>query len=59
MDLKKRVEQTGIKKSKLARMLGVQNSQLTDWLKGTRTMPEKTEKHLRDILYKLEEALRE
>lgn len=58
MTLKQRVEATGIKKSKLARMLNASNSQVTEWLNGTRTMPEEVRAHLVRIVSRLEEALK-
>lgn len=57
MTLKERVEQSGIRYKKLAELLGVRKDQISQWLSGSRNMPENIKKDLVKVLEKVERAL--
>lgn len=52
MDYKQEIEKVGIKKSFIAKKLGISNTLFSFYLNEVRIMPESTEFQLRDILKK-------
>jgi predicted transcriptional regulator len=57
MDLKERVEQSGIRHKKLAELLDVSKVMLSHWLSGTRPMPDDKKKRLIEVLERVEKIL--
>lgn len=52
--MKERIEKIGLKKDKIARLLGVSNVTLSYWINETRPIPPEKEDELNKLLLKYE-----
>jgi len=50
MDFNKEIKERGLKKSWVAKQIGISNVLFSYYLTGTRSMPEHVEKKLKDVL---------
>lgn len=56
MNLRQRIDNTGLKQWKIAEMLGVNYVTFNSWVNGSRTIPEEKKKELEQLLKKFEKV---
>lgn len=56
MTLKERIEKAGLRYKKIAQELDVSSAQLSQWLSGSRPMPEHIKREIKEILDKAEKV---